>query len=782
LNVVSQFINCSDELADLAGFADKPCVAVLGSYNVGKSTLLNRLLGESISPVDIIPTTSCILNFSYGNTFKAKYRGPGVKKDFSRREDLHSFLAQKKSPAGKVDIQLPSPLLKKCRLMDTPGIDFLSAGAEQEVLQSAGSADKVIYLFHQKGIEERNREFLYRLADIWKGKSLNNISFWLNCNLGGCDGTSLETTGAALREIFTGRVKLNTINTLKPEDIEVLRCCLEVELAGEVFKRTDKVIKKMDGELPARLKAAAGIKDDGRFLEEFWGILDIAGKILNAGRVLYTLPSVLKEIERSLALMNRNNLGRTPGKPSGRPYRTGFAGIKEIRASLLELVRGIREKRRIQDFVDLRVVENLYREIENKRFTVAVAGGFSTGKSTFLNAVLRDDVLPTADRPSTLSPFFITHGCRKTAAVRKSLQVVLDFYDIVGGKAVLNREEVTTLENWLVGPDSGIACIEKWTGSRFERSDRRDMLKQLENIKKLFAAGFFPGSTQESKAWAFKPVPVKRTRKSPPKARVTFKNRAEPVFDLSNSLETEEFKKAVSPENTLKTDCVRIEHPCELLKTFNFIDTPGLDWIKRRRYEQIAACIRQSDACLVFFNARHILHDMNKPDSRNPPGTGGEEGGRQLEGLIDDFDKFYFAVNFADAVSPHQREAVCNFVRNRLNRPAKSGEIIPENPKIFLISSLNEITGENGGIRALLKNLEEGILKSRGRQFFQSKAGELQTVLDRATRKANEKMLSGRLSCEDKRGLEEAIAVLRESRRRLKEIRTAIYFSGRYRE
>lgn len=783
MNTIIQFINCSEELIDLTGQVFKPCVVVLGSYNSGKSTLLNHLLGENISPVDIIPTTSCLLHFDYGNFFKAGYSGPGGKKDFSRREELHSFLLQKRAAGGRVDILIPSPILRKCRLVDTPGVDYLNNDAIHAIEQSIVLADKVIYLFHQRGIEEHNRLFLYKLASAWKNKSQSDISFWLNCNLGKCDGTSLETTRSALREIFLSQARLNTINTLKHENVEVMRLFLEVELARETFKEASKIIKKIDGEFPKRISAVTGIQDECRFLSEFWEVHEMSQKILHAGGILHTLPSVLRELDNSIELMNRNNLRPGIKEITGKPYRPKLTGIKEISASLLNLIFNLKKREQIQGFINQSQLTELYDQIKENRFSVVLTGGFSTGKSTFLNAILKEEILPTADGPSTSSVFTITYGHRKTATVRKPLQVILHFYDILGDKAVLRREEISTLQRWLSKPDTDIAYLEAWSDSGFRRVKEPEIANRVDSIKELFAAGAFLKSSNGSKIQAFKPIPAKRIKRHGllPKVRVTFNYPEEQVFDLSKPPDVAGFKKAIGPDNTLRIDLVKIEHPCELLIAYDFIDTPGLDWIKRHYSEQLYNYIRQKDAYLVFFNAKHILSNMINAGERKlfePPA----EGDIWWEDAFfkkKEKEKFYFVINFADVITPSQQEAVCNFVRESLSRAVKSGEYIAKRPKISLISSLRGYAGENGGIADLLRNLEEGIIKSRGKEFFQTKADALYFILDSASRKVNDEILSRQLSYEIKRNLSETQDILRESKRRLKEIRNAIYSYGR---
>lgn len=779
---INRFITGSEKLKAFAGPATKPRVVILGSINSGKSTLVNSLLGEAISPVGVLPITSCLLHFDYGNTFKATYTFSREKRVFQQRAHFHSFLAQVKSPGGRVDIELPSPFLKQCRLVDTPGIDSISGDSGRLAEQAVAGADRVVYLFHQRGIEDLNRLFLYQLASIWKNKSLNDISFWLNCNLGICDGTSLETTRAALREIFLNPVRLNTINTSEQVNVDTLRLFLEVELARETFRHASNNLKKVDGGLPERIKKIAGIKDDSLFLSEFWMVQDTAQRILEAGRLLHSLPSAFKELDIHFNGMNSANLGAVIKKPGGRPYRPKTTGIRENKDALIHLIRCLLDEKQIESFVDRAKLKEQLRRIEEKRFTVVAAGGFSTGKSTFFNALLKEEILPAADGPTTASVTRITYGHQKTATVQFPLQVTLRIYDHIRGKAGLRREELAALERWLAASDSDIAYLEACADGRFKRVDRREMAAMVNRVKELFAAGTFAraagGSVMPA---AFRLIPAKglKGNRVLEKARVTFKNTGTREFDLSEPPGLNDFRSAAGPENAFRIDVVELQHPSDFLTLADFVDTPGLDWIQKHHYERTSQYIRQCDAYLVFLNARHILNDMDRENFQELfwPRTAGKIGQGEISGKEE--EKFFFVINFADVLTPAQREAVSNFVRRNLTSPVNAGTTAFTNPKIFLISALKGLAGEDGGMGAFLKSLEEGVLRHRGRDFYLAKVDELYSTLDCAFRRINDELISGSPSYEMKKNLRAAREILRESRRKLKDIRNTIHSPGR---
>ena len=65
------------------------------------------------------------------------------------------------------------------------------------------------------------------------------------------------------------------------------------------------------------------------------------------------------------------------------------------------------EFERFKDFI-------LYDGLIGKNI-VALGGGFSSGKSTFLNSVLGEDILPSAITPSTSVPTYIVYGDKDEA-------------------------------------------------------------------------------------------------------------------------------------------------------------------------------------------------------------------------------------------------------------------------------------------------------------------------------------------------------------------------------
>jgi len=105
-------------------------VAIIGIIKAGKSTMMNALLGENAVPVGSLEATFNVNEFNYGENpgievhFKDKHKR-SEKMSFERLEEV--TLRRDKNAAflrsiNYIEVTHPSPLLKSCRLIDTPGL------------------------------------------------------------------------------------------------------------------------------------------------------------------------------------------------------------------------------------------------------------------------------------------------------------------------------------------------------------------------------------------------------------------------------------------------------------------------------------------------------------------------------------------------------------------------------------------------------------------------------------------------------------------------------------
>ncbi|SHP44416.1 Isoniazid inductible gene protein IniC [Mycobacteroides abscessus subsp. abscessus] len=128
-----------DELRRIAARLDEPIrVAIAGTLNAGKSTLVNALVGEDIAPTDATEATRIVAWFRHGAAPRVTANlFSGVRQDIPiRREGGLSFELDRLDPASVADLDVnwPAPELNEITLIDTPGTSSLSTDVSERSL------------------------------------------------------------------------------------------------------------------------------------------------------------------------------------------------------------------------------------------------------------------------------------------------------------------------------------------------------------------------------------------------------------------------------------------------------------------------------------------------------------------------------------------------------------------------------------------------------------------------------------------------------------------------
>ena len=120
----------------------KPCVALMGEFSAGKSTLSNLLLGKEALPVNVTATQLPPVWMSYGT--EAPYRIGLDEQEYDVDPSLSDVAVE---DTNHVRLFHDSKFLKMADLIDMPGISDPNMGAEvwQRVI---GNADIVIWCSH----------------------------------------------------------------------------------------------------------------------------------------------------------------------------------------------------------------------------------------------------------------------------------------------------------------------------------------------------------------------------------------------------------------------------------------------------------------------------------------------------------------------------------------------------------------------------------------------------------------------------------------------------------
>ncbi|MGB9825473.1 MAG: dynamin family protein, partial [Desulfofundulus sp.] len=687
-----------------------PTLAVTGACNAGKSTLVNALLEEEISPVDVLPATTCPLIFHYGETVSVSMNGKFLKKVQSGRE-LAFLLRQKNIPSNLIEITMPNPQLKKYTLIDTPGLD--AANQNQLLQEIIPRVDILLYLFHQRGLDDRDRYFLHRL----KGSSfLHNlpgrISFWINSNCGHPDGSALASTRAALSEIFGSEVPVNYVDTRNRESVENLRQFIEVELALLILKEIEKQLKEEDRYIPRRLAGTLSIKDDGHFLCAFWDIYERARAALETGRQFVTLQEMRSGIRARLDEFNRKiPLTHACPQAAGESWQTvNFSLIKERLQNLLQ--RLLKEPALKATSIRNRLKE-LAGSIANDRFFIPLWGPFSSGKSSFLNALMQEALLPAQDKPTTSSVIRLHYGTEKLAVAHYPLQVTIPLLDEREGEVFLCRDELAVLNDWLQKPYflNTLRGIEARTGGEFSQVDTAQLHTLLTRTQNLFRPPAFPVKFSHHVPTITRPIPAKRAAQAVKAVRISFHNAREKTYHLADPGELMEFKNLITaPEEAILVDGIDIYHPAEIFQLATFVDTPGIDSVHTRYAETVTSWLSRSDVHLVFFNGRHMLSSTHREILRNMV-------------FPDKWrENCFCVVNFADTLNRSEKERVAAFLRRELASPAP--------PEIYFISALEALKDKNNpAFNQFLRRLERFILARRGEKVLMQRIEQIKELL-----------------------------------------------------
>ena len=131
---------------------DQYSIAVVGEFNRGKSTLINKLMSRDILPVGDLPTTAVMTKIQFGNDEEVRLFDESgnlvscnqLKESKLDELSLHHF--DNKNYKGRVEITLPDEWLKKTgvSIYDTPGAGDLEEDRAQLIGDMLWGCDGVI--------------------------------------------------------------------------------------------------------------------------------------------------------------------------------------------------------------------------------------------------------------------------------------------------------------------------------------------------------------------------------------------------------------------------------------------------------------------------------------------------------------------------------------------------------------------------------------------------------------------------------------------------------------
>lgn len=290
-----------------------------------------------------------------------------------------------------------------------------------------------------------------------------------------------------------------------------------------------------------------------------------------------------------------------------------------------------------------RELEEKRKRVENRRFTVALFGAFSAGKSSFANALMGENVLPVSPHPTT---------------------------------AAINR---------ITAPDSDHAHGE--VVIRFKRET--DLLEELKQAWSRFGkeVSSLAEAVKATREWRSLPEPEDPGQKTVlPFLRAVAQGYEEVSGDLGNTrrMSLEDFGQYVAMESrSCFVELAELYFDCPLTRQgITLVDTPGADSIHARHTETAFRYIKEADAVLFVTYYNHAFSRADR------------EFLIQLGRVKDAFamDKMFFVMNAADlAASREEMEDVIAYLREQL-----LGYGI-RHPRLFAVSSLLATQGGERG-------------------------------------------------------------------------------------
>lgn len=126
-------------------------IAIMGEFSAGKSTFVNALLGQTVAPMGVLPTTCTINVFRRGLTGGARVHYRDGRIATLAAADVESFLHglddAQAARIRHVEIERTGGRVGEAAVVDTPGLNALDAFHEQVAREFLDEADAVVWLF-----------------------------------------------------------------------------------------------------------------------------------------------------------------------------------------------------------------------------------------------------------------------------------------------------------------------------------------------------------------------------------------------------------------------------------------------------------------------------------------------------------------------------------------------------------------------------------------------------------------------------------------------------------
>nr|WP_039809324.1 dynamin family protein [Jeotgalibacillus malaysiensis] len=326
--------------------------------------------------------------------------------------------------------------------------------------------------------------------------------------------------------------------------------------------------------------------------------------------------------------------------------------------------------------------------LENKKYTVALFGAFSAGKSSFANAMLKNKVLPVSPNPTTAS---------------------------------INRIYPPDSEH----PDKTVIVHFKQPSELLEDLREASLSKQIDSLEKM--AERLPGILKKNAS-------LSESKKSFIRAFLQGWGEYKSSLGRTQKVDYKAFDGFVSNEHqSCFVEAIDLYKDSSISKSgITLVDTPGADSVNSRHTDVSFDYIRNSDAILFVTYYNHAFARADREFLI--------QMGRVKESF--EHDKMFFIVNAVDlAESEEEKQEVISYVRKQLQTFGV------KDPKIFGVSSLQALKNErSSGIEEFRHDFSlfidqelDSIVKNNTAEYYDQTVTRMQVLLKQMRADEDEK-------------------------------------------
>lgn len=264
-------------------------LSFIGNFSVGKSNIINSLLGEAIAPTNVNPSTAVICYFRYGPRQEVNfhYRNGHVEKGglegFKRFSDHNKMTKEERErllDVDHVDVFYPCEILRDIVIVDTPGFGTLREQDDESTRIHLREADVVCWVFDATKLATRDE--IERITALKEGF---HSAFAL---VNKCDEVAPYERKALIRRakglvgdhfdnilLYSADLVIEAMTT-KPDKEDCL--LLTMDLKANVTERSHNNTERLRNERAIRELQALG-KNYIRELKRQEGVIDELRKI-----------------------------------------------------------------------------------------------------------------------------------------------------------------------------------------------------------------------------------------------------------------------------------------------------------------------------------------------------------------------------------------------------------------------------------------------------------------------------------------------------------------------